>query len=401
MNHSDIAALMKGAAPAIRDFVASAMQPLVDRIAELERQLEDARSVDHSAAIVSAVDAAFAAYPKPIDGKDADPAEIALAVAEAMSRIPPAERGKDADPEEIRSMVADAVAALPPAAAGKDADKAEVARLIEESVERAAAQIEPREVSPEVVRAVVVEEVAKLPPAEPGKDAEPPTDDALLALIAPLVETAVAGIEKPKDGSSVTVDDLRPMVEELASVAAAEAVKTIPAPKDGEPGADGKLPIVIVYVDGVHYAGDVVTHDGATYQASKDTGREPPHDDWVCLARAGRDGQDGAEGRSFRIRGTYAEGIEDYTALDLVSLNGGAFIAKTNAPGACPGPDWQLVASQGKRGAPGEPGKPGQRGAAAPVVVAMSVDDSGMLMLTNADGSTVECDFYPILSKVR
>jgi len=30
----------------------------------------------------------------------------------------------------------------------------------------------------------------------------------------------------------------------------------------------------------------------------------------------------------------------------------------------------------------------------------MSIDGEGLLTLTNADGSTVECDLYPILTKL-
>jgi hypothetical protein len=52
-----------------------------------------------------------------------------------------------------------------------------------------------------------------------------------------------------------------------------------PGPQ-GPPGKDGKLPIVEVC-------------DGSTYQALRDTGQNVNHADWVCLARAGRDGCDG------------------------------------------------------------------------------------------------------------
>ena len=73
--------------------------------------------------------------------------------------------------------------------------------------------------------------------------------------------------------------------------------------------------------------GDVVTHMGSTYQVLCDTARAPPHKDWACIATAGRDGRDGVEGRSVRVRGTYKAG-ENYAALDLVALNGGSFIAR-------------------------------------------------------------------------
>jgi hypothetical protein len=48
------------------------------------------------------------------------------------------------------------------------------------------------------------------------------------------------------------------------------------------------------YIDGqVHYERDlVVGGDGALYQAQCDTAQSPPHADWHCVTRAGRDGKD-------------------------------------------------------------------------------------------------------------
>ena len=43
-----------------------------------------------------------------------------------------------------------------------------------------------------------------------------------------------------------------------------------------------------------------------------------------------------------------------FYAGDVVALNGGSFIARKDVPGPCPGPGWQLIASQGRRGAAGE-----------------------------------------------
>jgi hypothetical protein len=136
----------------------------------------------------------------------------------------------------------------------------------------------------------------------------------------------------------------------------------IPGPRGekGDPGAPGKLPIVKHYEpDAVHYAGDVVTHDGATYQALRDTGRAPPHADWVCLASAGREGVDG---RSPTLRGTFNP-IETYTRLDIVAFNKGSFIARHDDPGPCPGNGWQLIAAEGARGEKGSPGPRGPQGA--------------------------------------
>jgi hypothetical protein len=64
------------------------------------------------------------------------------------------------------------------------------------------------------------------------------------------------------------------------------------------------------------------------------------------------------------VRGTF-DVSASYRRLDVVALNGGSFIALKDAPGLCPGPGWQLIASQGKRGVAGEKGErgpPGPRG---------------------------------------
>lgn len=168
----------------------------------------------------------------------------------------------------------------------------------------------------------------------------------------------------------------------------------------GPAGEPGKLPVVRTWADEVHYEGSVVTHDGGTWQARCDTGRSPPHEDWACLARSGRDGVDGA---SFRVCGTWNIG-QQYEALNVVILNGGAFVAKQNDPGACPGEGWQLMASQGKQGKPGERGPAGPKGDTGPAgsaVIGMSVDDEGVITLVSSDGLIISCDLYPVLSRLN
>jgi hypothetical protein len=128
------------------------------------------------------------------------------------------------------------------------------------------------------------------------------------------------------------------------------------------------------YVEGsVHYRGDVVTHRGSTYQAQRDTAREPPHEDWICVARAGVDGKNGCDGRSPNVRGTFKAG-ESYRAFDIVALNGGAFIARRDDPGSCPGDGWQLVATPGKRGQQGPRGERGPAGPAGPTIESWQID---------------------------
>jgi integrin beta 3 len=172
----------------------------------------------------------------------------------------------------------------------------------------------------------------------------------------------------------------------------------IPGPR-GEAGAPGKLPTVQVWEDRVYYEGEVATINGGTFQALRDTGRSPPHDDWHCIAAAGVNGRDGA---SFAIRGTHAA-EETYFEFDVVALNGASFVAKRNDPGPCPGDGWQMLSMQGKRGNPGERGPQGprgERGDAGSPVVAFEVDESGVVVLTNGDGTTAEADLYPLLTKL-
>jgi hypothetical protein len=126
-----------------------------------------------------------------------------------------------------------------------------------------------------------------------------------------------------------------------------------PRGKDGEPG---KLEAVRAWREGLHEEREVVTRDGRTFQALRDTSQEPPHDDWICIAERGRDGQ------GLRVRGTYEPGA-DYRAGDIVMRNSSSFVALVdNPPGDCPGEGWQLWAGAGKRGKDGLPGTRGERG---------------------------------------
>jgi hypothetical protein len=134
----------------------------------------------------------------------------------------------------------------------------------------------------------------------------------------------------------------------------------------GIEGAPGKLPKVKQWAEGVHYEGNVCTHKGGLYQALRDTAKEPyvganALADWACLAAAGSDGKDGVDGRSLTIRDTF-DPLQEYKALDVVTLDSKWFVAKKDNPGACPGPGWKAGPGIGKTGRPGERGGQGERG---------------------------------------
>lgn len=252
-----------------------------------------------------------------------------------------------------------------------------------------------------------------------GRDADPESTAALVRLE---VATSFASLEKPKDGHSPTPEELASPIEQAVRL----ALSGLPQAKhgiDGAPGEPGErgekgdkgeagergdvgpagpaglLPAVKQWSDGVHYRGDVVAFSGCCYQAVRDTGKQPGHEDWLCIAEKGTDARDGEDGRSFNICGTWLD-INTYRRLDVVSLNGASFVAKKDDPGACPGEGWQLIAAQGKRGNVGERGPKGERGPAGAPVIAASIDPEGLLTLTNGDGSVVTCDLYPVLSRL-
>src|SRR5262249_5494369 len=131
----------------------------------------------------------------------------------------------------------------------------------------------------------------------------------------------------------------------------------------GPQGPVGSLPVAREWQpEQVYYTGQVDVHDGGCFQARHDTGTKPAADSehWVALALPGRDA------KSFCHRGTFKDDAE-YASHDIVALSGSAFLALHDAPGACPGPGWQLFAAVGKRGFTGEKGAQGERGPAGKI----------------------------------
>lgn len=142
---------------------------------------------------------------------------------------------------------------------------------------------------------------------------------------------------------------------------AARATAGAPGPKGdpGPPGAPGMLAEVKPWSQGIHYAGVIVTHAGATWQAKRDTAQTPTHDDWAQIAAAGRDAPIGT------VHGLYDQTVS-YRMFDLVVFNGSEWRAKRDEPGPLPGDGWALAAQVGRAGKPGERGASGPAGPPGP-----------------------------------
>jgi hypothetical protein len=147
----------------------------------------------------------------------------------------------------IEREVAARIAAIPPAARGEPGQKGdpgksvtleEVQTAILEAVGKAVASIPApkdgtagKDAEPIDVDAVVAMVLAKMPVPRDGKDADPEQIRAEAVNAAKLW----GELHPPEDGRSVTLEDVRPMIES----AVAAAVSAIPAPKSGEPGQKG------------------------------------------------------------------------------------------------------------------------------------------------------------------
>jgi len=194
------------------------------------------------------------------------------------------------------------------------------------------------------------------------------------------------------------------MVDDAVAKHVAQAMASFRQPVDGAPGPAGpagKLEIVKDHVEGrVYYERDlVVAGDGALYQAECDTGATPPHTDWRCITRAGRDGKDAV---NFRVEGTYSPDVK-YRRLSIVMLNGSSFVARHDDPGPCPGDGWQLFTSVGKRGQQGPKGERGPAGplAIAPRIASTEIDANYNLLILYTDNSSDTIPLRPAFEQFQ
>jgi hypothetical protein len=291
MKHADIKAMMAEIAPVIREYTEAAVAPLRTEIAALEKRLADLPTPEKvdTAAICRLVEVEVVA-PRVGELKASIPDVVAIVtagikeydveVARRLAELPPAPVDEDdlsavkSDVELLRKAIADlpepeappsvdeikaiaaeearaAVAAIPPADVPKtltvddfapmiraevDRVAADVAKAIPETVEAAVKALPPvelKEIDDRVLTMMVVDavstEVQRALSVIPPTPAEKVDRDELAALVKSEAASILGTWDRPQDGKSVTLDDVRPIIEEgIAKVAAG-----IRVPKDG------------------------------------------------------------------------------------------------------------------------------------------------------------------------
>lgn len=191
------------------------------------------------------------------DGKDIDPADIFRMVAEevavAVSTLPAAERGVDGiglagamiDREGVLVLtLSNGETKTLGVVTGKDGvDAKDGVDGVDgkdgvDGEDGTSTTID--DIAP-MIASEISKAVSAIPPAEPGRDGRDGHDvdmEAVKAIISeqisviPAPENGRDGIDG-KDGASVTLDDVAPLIEQCVE----KAVAAIPAPKDGEDGA--------------------------------------------------------------------------------------------------------------------------------------------------------------------
>ncbi|EOZ9422652.1 phage gp6-like head-tail connector protein [Enterobacter hormaechei] len=262
----------------------------------------------------------------------------------------------------------------------------------EEKLSRLAKQVEEISNAPAPdVESMVKAEIAKLP-----AQAAPELPD-----VATMVSEAVAAIPAPRDGKSVTPEDVQPMIQELVRNAVAEiptpkdgkdfdpsllkqlveqavsdAVSTMPAAEPGKDGADGRDALaleILPFIDEEksYPRGSYATHNGGLWRAYEKTHGMRG---WECLVDgvAGIDIQQSeqrcftltvnrtsgaSETKSFDVPVMIYQGVfksgQEYLPGDTVTWGGSLWHCDEQTqekPGEAGSKGWTLAAKRGRDG---------------------------------------------------
>ena len=409
---TDLRSVMEtvGAIPVIKDDAIRAL--ITEEVRDIRGALESTLMPEMQVALSVMVKEAVATIPVPVAPELPD---ISAMVKEAVATIP-----VPVAPElpDIAAMVDDAVKALPPARDGKDADPIDmeavkvlvveavagvelpelpdIAGMVTEAVGKAVSELPPardgKDAAPvdmDAVKTILIEAVAALPPAKDGKDADPVDMDGIYRRVDEVLATgldeykkSVDNIRIPEDGKSVTIDDVRPLIDDAVS----KAVAALPPARDGKDGADvmdavidriGHL--VLTFSNGkTKDVGQVVGDDGVDcdfdgvwklINEKLDSWPKPKDGMGFDDLSVEYDGErtfkfvlsQGDRKKEFAFdvpivldRGIYADG-KSYARGDAVTWDGSSWIAQTDGAKEKPGTgkEWRLAIKRGTRGKDG------------------------------------------------
>ncbi len=226
MNDND---LMDAMAAAVKQAIDEATAPLRADIAILKADLASRPNAEAHAAIVARAAIEAAAAAKPADGKSLTIEDVRPMLSQMVAAIPPAPAGKNVEPAEIAAEVARQIALVPPPKDGESVDLGAIFSEIGKAVTRAVEALPPpvpgKSVTLDEVRPLIAEAVKAIPAPKDGAPADPVDYEVIGNQVALLVNAKFLEIPKPKDGTSVTLDDVRPLID--------HAVAALPKPKDG------------------------------------------------------------------------------------------------------------------------------------------------------------------------
>lgn len=380
MTVNEMGVVMRGIAPAIKEYAADVFDGFRESQVALSARLK-----------------ALEERPMPLAGADGGKGD----------RGPEGRPGKDVDPAVVDALKAK-IEALQAEVNGLKSMPATLELVKEEPpdfeamVKVAVAEVMAQVVMPKDGTSVSIDDVAPLLVSEVTKAvaAIPPAKDGApgqsveMSDVEALVAKAVADIPRPKDGHSVSVKDVQPLIAEEV----ARAVALIPIPKDGDSVMDA-----LIARDG-HLI--LTLSDGTTKDVGPVVGRDVDMQTVELLvaaevARIPRP-KDGADGfgfddfeevfdgeRTYTRRYTQGDRVKEFTFKvsyvldrgvyrsdtqyekgDGATWGGSFWIAQedTRAKPGDPGPEsraWRLAV---KKGADGKEGKPGLNGKDGKVV---------------------------------
>jgi hypothetical protein len=299
------------------------------------------------------VEGAMKTLPVPKDGKDATQEDIAAAVEKVLATWERPKDGESVPPATIKAMIDEAVAAIPRVVQdGKDATPEQIAEAVEKVLATWPKPKDGVNVDKEEIQKIVAEELVSAIEELPAVEAIAPTEDQVKSV----VEKVLATWPKPKDGDSVTVEQLAPMVAEQVNM----KVAAIPAPKDGisvvdaMQNKDGNL--VFVFSNGLTKdVGKVLGDRGEDGFKFTDVEFIESDADVIIQLKAG----ERVKNLTLRkpsvadfYKGIYKEGIE-YKRGDLTTYGGSLWLALRDTkvrPDAKDVDDWKLIVKRGRDG---------------------------------------------------